>query len=273
MTDVVSNNYVVGKGRLYFDKFLDGTKTTTGERYFGNTPTLTNSTAISNLDHYDADQGMKVKDESIAISNDLTGAFSTDNINSENVALFFCGDTDQMVVTSATAVIDPNTPTISPGRYYQIGVSLDTPQGVRNVTNVKISKQIPPVLPATVPTWEPIVLANNVDVDLDRAKVYIESDAPDLVDGDILQFTYDQEASTRNLIIGKSDVIAGTLRFEAANPQGDNRDYFWPYVKITPDGDYALKGDDWQVLGFKFEVLKRDSATERVYIDGVGTAS
>jgi hypothetical protein len=37
-------------------------------------------------------------------------------------------------------------------------------------------------------------------------------------------------------------------------------------VQISPDGDFALKGDDWQAMTFSVEVLKLNDSTERQYI-------
>ena len=52
---MADNNYVLGRGKLYFDRFPDGTKTPTGERYFGNTPSFSMSLDSETLDHYNSD--------------------------------------------------------------------------------------------------------------------------------------------------------------------------------------------------------------------------
>lgn len=273
MAEASNNNYVVGRGRLKFDMFTPGTKVGIGERYFGNTPELTNSTSSDTLDHFDSDQGLKVKDASVDISNDLSGSFTTDNISPPNVALFFSGSTEKQTVVTATAVVDPDV-VVKRGFTYQLGVSTATPAGTRKVTNVLISTVVPAVVPTDPPVVTPIAPASypgNVDIDLARGNVYIELTAPLITDGTKLRITYDQGAYTSEIVIGKSTPAYGALRFESTNPVGKKQDFFWPYVKITPNGDYSLKGDDWQVLGFNFEVLKRDSNTERVYITDVPT--
>ena len=66
--------------------------------------------------------------------------------------------------------------------------------------------------------------------------------------------------------IERGSQATGALRFISSNPTGIQRDYYFPYVKISSDGDYALKGDDWQSMGFTFEALKLPGR-ERVYID------
>jgi hypothetical protein len=266
-------NYVLGKGRLFFDMFTAGTKVGVGERYLGNTPELSQSLAQDSLDHIDADQGLNVKDESITIKSDLKLTFKTDNINAENIAMFFGGDLSKLTVASALAVVNPDL-TVKRGLSYQLGADDTTPHGTRKITNVLISKVTPGALPADPPTVTPLAtLAGNVELDLERARVYVEIDAPNIADGDVLRVTYDQEAYTNEIVIAKGQQVGGALRFLANNPHGKNRDYFWPYAKITSNGDYALKGDSWQEMSFSVEVLKKDSATERAYIDSVAVTA
>ena len=75
---------------------------------------------------------------------------------------------------------------------------------------------------------------------------------------------YDEPAGTREVVISGSTAVEGSLRYIARNPVGKQIDYFWPWVKITPNGDFALKGDEWQQIPFTIEVLRR-SGYEAVY--------
>lgn len=258
-------DYVVGKGRLYFELFPTGTKSGNGELYFGNTPELSTTADSETLDHYDADAGLNVKDESITIENNVTGAFVTDNISPENVALFFSGDLTSATVAAATALEEEFV--AKRGRFIQLGTSEATPSGVRKVVNVVVAKLTPAPDPEDPPVSTPITPAGNLDIDLELGRVFIEPDAPDLADDDEIKITYDIEASTREVIVGKGTEIRGALRFISNNPVGTQKDYYWPYVKLTPNGDFALKGDEWQQIPFSFEVLKKDDQTERVYVD------
>lgn len=68
------------------------------------------------------------------------------------------------------------------------------------------------------------------------------------------------------VVIGRQDTIFGALTFEADNPVGDNKNYWFPYVNLSPNGNFALKGDTWQQMSFTAEALKRDNETQRVYV-------
>lgn len=261
--------YVIGKGRLHFDRFTPGTKIGTGERYLGNSPELSMSRSEEKLDHIDADEGLNIKDESITISNDISGAFKLDSIEPENVAMWFGGDINKATIVAALAIVEPDM-VIARGHTYQLGVTADMPSGTRKITNVLISLVTAPVVandPPVVTVLPPVEYDGNVEIDMDRARLYVESDAPDIPNGSKLRVTYDQEGVSREIIIAKGQEIRGALRFLSANPVGDRKDYFWPYVTVTSNGDYALKGDGWQEMSFNFEVLKKDGSTERVYID------
>ncbi|WOK01457.1 major tail protein with Ig-like domain [Pseudomonas phage UF_RH7] len=255
MRTPVEPNYVIGRGELHFNKFATGTKTGTGEMYFGNTPELSAASSIDTLDHYNSDHGLKEKDESVTLEDSQTLTFSTDHIAPENLALWFGGDLSTLAITAATGQTYSLGAVIL-GRSYQIGASATTPSGARKVTNVVVKKGATTVAPE-----------GNYEVDLELGRVYIESDATDVIEGDVLEVTFDQEAYSRQVIVGKAKEIRGALRFISDNPVGKQKDMFWPYVKITPNGDYALKGDEWQVMSFTVEVLKLNGTTERVYID------
>ena len=245
--------YVLGKGRLYFDYFPVGTKTSTGERYLGNTPELSVSSSQDTLDHYDADQGLNVKDESVTIQDDMTGQLVTDNIDLENVGLFFGGPPEKVTVAAATGVTETHAAKL--GRWIQLGTSQANPDGTRNIDNVVVKIGAATVTPA-----------NNYEVDLDLARVWIEADATGIDADDALIFTYDQVAGTKTTVIGTGAEVRGALRFVSTNPVGPKKDYFWPYIKLTANGDMSLKGDEWQQIPFSFEILKKDNVTQRVYI-------
>jgi hypothetical protein len=263
--------YVIGKGKLHFSKFAPGSKIGTGERYLGNSPELSMSRSQETLDHIDADEGLNVKDESITISNDISGAFKLDSIENANVAMWFGGDVSKSTIVAAPGLVEPDF-IVTRGMSYQLGKTVDMPSGTRKITNVLISLVTAAAIPADPPVVTALLPADydgNVEIDLERARLYIEPDAADIPNDSKLRVTYDQEGVSREIIIAKGDQIRGELRFLSTNPVGDRKDYFWPYVTITSNGDYALKGDGWQEMSFNFEVLKKDGSTERVYIDNV----
>ncbi len=354
----VPNDYVVGRGRLFFGQFVPGTRRATGQDYFGNTPELSLSQEEDTLDHYSSEGGVRIKDASVSLQNDSSGSFQVDNISDRNLALWFRGriiqhieagsvsasgtltlanavpanndkftingidvvfksanpvgmqvliagtigatatnlanfinDTPSLgvkatvagsvvTVTSRSAGVGGNAITLAKtfvtgangtvsaatlaggtdvseqlvgverGRWYQLGRSDVTPQGVRGIGTVSIAG----------------LSADSFVVEQATGRILIKPDAEDVVDGGTLTVSYGVSSGIEDVVIAKGESIEGELQFIANNAAGSNRDYFWPYVRLTPDGDFSLKGDDWQNMTFNFEILLRDELVERQYI-------
>lgn len=85
--------------------------------------------------------------------------------------------------------------------------------------------------------------------------------------GTDIEVDYVVAGHTRDRVISGSEPVEGAMMYVAFNPKGKNYDYYLPYVKITPNGDYALKGDEWQQIPFTIEALKPDNG-EAIYMDG-----
>lgn len=261
--DLNGKNYALGRGKIYFDRYPNGVTINAntvgeGERYFGNTPSFATTSTSEDLDHFDSDSGIRTKDDSVQLSFDRTGTITCDNISAENIALQFLSDGATTVTTASAVGEVDNFTDVKQGRFYQLGVSPTTPAGVRKISNVVIE------IAST-----PVTLAGNYEVDEELGRIYIEVGAPGIPDGTAdIEVTYDVAASTRESIVSKNTSIYGALRYVADNPKGTNRDFYFPYVKLTPDGDYAFKGDDWQVMTFAVEILKKASNIESVYVDG-----
>lgn len=258
--DLNGKNYTLGRGKLFFDRYPDGVNIVAatqgeGERYFGNTPSFATSSSSENLDHFDSDAGVRTKDDSVQLSFDRTGSITCDNISSENIALQFLGNAS--VVTQAAVTGATTSRAVKKGRFYQLGATTALPAGVRNVSNVTAKKG------ATT-----VAMSGNFEVDEALGRVFVEANAAGVTDDDVIEFTFDIAASTRDQVISGNKSIYGALRFVADNPKGANRDFFFPYVKLTPDGDYNFKGDDWQVMTFALEILKKASNIESAYVDG-----
>lgn len=260
LTTPDGKNYTLGRGKIYFAAYLPGTETPGPQRYLGNTPEFTTTTETEELEHYDSDNGINDKDDSVTTQVNRTGSLTTDNINLDNVALSFLGEKSTFSQTSATALTD--TVTAALGRYYQLGKTNTNPAGARHVTNIVVTKGVTPV-----------ALLNNIEVDLELGRIYIESDAPGIVAGDVLTVTYDQEAYTQNRVISSANAVIGELFFEGTSEKGLRLDYMWPKAKLTPNGDFNLKsGDDWATIPLNVEFLKK-AGLQAVYITDRGTVA
>jgi hypothetical protein len=313
------NNYTLGRGKLYFDKFASSSSVVlTGERYFGNTPSFGISVASTALDHFDADNGIKVKDDSVTLELNRTGTFVTDNIEPNNVSLFLLGVAGTQVQAAASGQTYA-IPGALQDRYYQVGASSSNPSGVRDITTVVVtapdgapaaranttaylvgafyvpaianahyykctiagtSAGAPPTFKTDGTTFADgtatfidmglIIKALTTDytVDTDMGRIYIVTGGG-ISAGEPLSVSYSTLAKSRSQIITAStSTIDGALRFIATNPKGIQTDYYMPKVRLSPNGEFQLKGDAWQQLSFNLEILKLSDTVEAVYADG-----
>lgn len=259
----MSKNYVIPKGKIFFDAFLAGVAITAatqgdGEVYFGNTPGASTNQTSETIDHYDSDSKVKVKDESVQLSIERKGTITIDDISANNLALYFQGSVGAVAQAAAVATIELRT--VKQGRSYQIGATPGNPTGIRSISNVVVKKGA---------SFATTVLApNNYTVDAALGRITILEDAPDIADNTPLQITYDNAAVSREQIVSGNNVIYGAVRVVADNPKGLNRDHYYPYVKLTPSGEYVLKADTWVQLEFEIEILQKAPTIAAVYIDG-----
>lgn len=253
------NNYTLGRGELYLAQFKPKTQLPRGERYFGNTPELGFSADQETLDHYNSDHGIRVKDKSVVLQMDYAGNFITDNISPQNLAFFYLGEASKVTAVAATAQAETlgGEDGVELGLFYQLGVKPGTPTGARALDNLEFTSA-----PHTT-------AVEGVDYSFDRELGRVSFIGGKFKDGEKPAVTYDVTASQRDLVITKGKSVEGALRYIARNPEeaGDNIDYFMPWVKITPNGDFNLKGDDWQQLSFNIEILKKPGM-EAIYADG-----
>lgn len=260
-------NHTLGRGKVFFGRFtqaqLDaGISDSTlpeGMVYIGNTPEFGQSASEESLDHFDSDAGVRVKDNSVSLQVDRTGSFQTDNISAKNLALQFMA-AGVLTVTQSSATAATYQRTVKRGMFYTVGESASVPTGVRNISNVVVAKG--------VGFGTNVVSANNWQVDEATGRIFILDAAADIPDDTLIQITYDAAAGTREQVVAGSRSIYGQLHFVADNPKGTNRDYLYPYVKLSPEGDFQLKGDNWQAMSFNFEALQKGTNVANLYVDG-----
>lgn len=254
-------NYTLGRGKLYFGKFADPiTQLVVDYRYIGNTPEFSLTIESETLDHFSSDEGIREKDDSVPLSVTRTGSFTADDIQVDNVALFFFGEAQVISQTSVASGTETFIG-VKKGRSYQLGQSASNPVGLRGITQAGFAV-------ATSPGGTELVAGTDYVMDFATGLLTIPLGST-IADNSTLAVTRAAAASTRDRVISGSTPVEGSLRYIARNPKGSDIDYIFPYVKITPNGDYALKGDEWQTIPFNFEALKpSNAALSAIYADG-----
>jgi len=261
----MANNYTLGRGKVHFARFKAGTQNPDGFFYIGNTPEFSLTIESETLDHYSSDEGIREKDDSVPLEVNRTGSLTTDNIDPKNVALFFFGSDSALTQASVAA----GTPTetimaINAGHSYKLGQTTNNPTGYMGIDETGFS----------VETDGAVAMAEGTDyaIDYDNGIITFLEGSIIAVDGANIEVTYAVAASTRERVISGSEPVEGAMMYVTKNPKGTDAVFYMPYVKITPNGDYALKGDEWQQIPLSLEILK-PTVGEAIYRDGTPTLS
>lgn len=249
----MANPYTLGRGKLYFRRA--GTE---GFRYFGNTPEVNISISEEKLEHFSSDEGVREKDLSIPLTANRTGSFITDSIKPENVALFFFGEISP-INQSLTPVSDEGIDDVQQDYLYQLGETPQAPAGVRGVGNVVVVSAVDPS-PA-------FIVDVDYTVDLDAGAIYIIPDGG-IVNGTDLLVDYNILAATYTRILSGATAVNGSLRYLESNAEGPDKVIFMESVNLSPNGDFALKGDELQQIPFTMEILK-PAVNAAIIVDGV----
>lgn len=372
--------YTLGRGRFHLARFRAGTQLSAGFRYIGNTPSASITVSNDALDHFDSDNGVNEKDDSVTLQTNRSMSLVTDNIVPENVALFFFGEVERVTQPAQNALTEVITD-IKHDHGYRLGTSTNNPTGFFGIEagNFEVSDGgAAPVRATGTLTYTGVgaegdivtvgvqdykmtaVLANPFDVligadaaasaqnlvaainaaagagvqygagtvanvdanatrvgavvtvralnagaggnDIDIASsvanitasgakltggagnVYVlgidydlEADfglltpkaEGSIPDGSDITVKYGVRASIRERVISGNQQVEGILMYQANNPKGKNINYYFPYVRIAPDGDYELKGDTWQQIPLSVEILKPKSGGAAILADGV----
>lgn len=254
-----SDAYTLGRGELHFSRFKTGTQIGEGYRYLGNSPEFSLSLETETLDHFNSDRGIREKDKSITLEVSRSGSLTLDEITEDNLAYYFFSQKGKEVITEAGGAVTAFAIAGAiPGRSYQLGETATDAIGDMKISPTGL------VVKKGSTTFE---LMDDYIVDYERGLLTIVEGGA-IVKDDDLTVDYTTLAATYNRVLSGSEKVEGALKYITRNATGEDRVYTMPYVTFAPNGDYAMKGDDWQNIPFTIEVLRK-GALEAIYINGL----
>lgn len=257
----MSNFYSLGRGEFHFSPFINSlTQVEKGFRFLGNAPEATLSREVETLDHFSSTDSVRRKDYSIPLSSALSGTITLDEIRTENLAYFVGGVASTVSTASGTG--KTSTFAASKGLTYQLGVSDATPAGLVNVSNVVVTGGAGPTT---------YVVTEDYLVDAARGTITITENS-DITEGQTVTVTFNHGAYSRSQVASNVSYIEGALRFYSKAPSGPRHDWYFPWVRMTPNGDFNLITEEWQTIPFTLEVMKKGALAE-VYVSGEALAS
>ncbi len=252
---MASEYLTLGRGKVHFAPFAAGTQTPTGFDFFGNCPAFNLNVAVEELTHMDSTGGLKEEDQSVITSRTVGGSIQCDDMLPKNLARWFLGTASTVTQAAIAAPTDETFAAVTPGATYRVGISDAAPTGLKKitVTNVEDDEVTPNVFTA----------GTDYVVDSERGTIQIV-DGGAITEGTNIIVSYTAATATYAQVISGQTDIEGALWFEAINAVGKNADYYLPYVKLRPEGDLALIGDDWISYSYTLRHLCRCSRSKPV---------
>lgn len=253
-----ADNLTLGKGELYLARCVG--EAFEGFRKIGNAPEFTLTFERENLEHFDSRSGINEKDADVTTQVTRTGTIVTDNINEDNLALFFFGDT-QTVVQAAQSIVNEEINGVVTNRTHVLGLDETNPTGLRNIDAGSVV-----VTDDTGTT----TFVQGTDYTLQVQNGFLEiPEGSNIPAGSDILVSYDVVASTRNRVISGGEQVIAQVMFVSDNGIGENRTVLLPRVSISADGDFAFIGDEFQTLSLAIEALKPSDGREAIYVDGI----
>jgi len=250
---VTSNaQLVVGRGELYFNRFAPGTKIGDGELYLGNTPGFALARDTEELARFTSYGGQRVEQSPLVLREMHTASIVTDNINMDNLSMWFSGDVETVNQADESAISE--TIVVTKGRFYQLGMTV-RPDGVRYVRDDI----------TFVRNGSPVTLTNNIFLDRESGRFQV-LETSSIPNGSSLLVTFRWRPALTRVLTPTPNLVEGSLRFISKNVTGLAKDVFFPNVQITPEGEFDLKSDQWQQFSFRLSVKKHTPAAEFFYI-------
>lgn len=253
----MANNLTIGKGELHFAPYKTGTQTPDGFYFVGNCPEFTLNRESDLLPHYDSTRGFRRKDEEITIESRMNGSISCDDVRPQTAALFLMGSEVTLSVASATGL---STIIVGArkGRSYQLGETSGQPSGARQVV---VTEVFLTSTPATI-----YVAGTDYTVDAELGLITILAGGS-IAENAGITVEFDQTAHTRQQVIASDNEAQGALKYISYNPIGQRLDYFFPMVKVRPNGDISLISEEWMTIPLTIEALYKDDLS-LCYLDG-----
>ena len=261
--------YVIPKGRVSIAEYVnpDDPRELEGWRYIGNTPGFEINFSSDSTPHIDADSGFEeVDDESISKITE-EGTLNVDNINGDNLALFFLGEasilTQDASDTALTEIIGPvkTDLTYLIGRKV-VGQSVLNPHGLRGLSDVVVST-IDNTDPENPVAGEALTEGVDYVALPDIGEVMILAGGA-IASGDSIWVSYKMTGTEQTQVISARTQRVAAIKFVAHNPKGTNWDFLIPKARFMPDGSFDLKSREWLNMSIKFTILSPGYGMESI---------
>lgn len=254
-----TQDYNLGRGILYVAPIDVATGRPKAYRDLGNATAFTITIDEETLEHLSSREGLKTVDKEVTISRAMSLGWTLDEINHENMGMFFGGvkstHTNPAVagITSYEWIVGNETSLtdLELGRWYDLRAS-----------NGNRAYDIDPTkITLTTTAGSPVTLVNGTDFKLDEVmgRVFFYSTSTAVAtaiaawQGINLVLTADATSKHVDQVGALTDSpIPVALKFVATNPANSDIQTEFQFHQVTakPEGEFSLIGDEWTTMEF-----------------------
>lgn len=242
-----TSDYVLGRGKVFFANLnADGTPDT--YRFLGNCPEFTTNVAVETLEHQSSQEGLKKTDKEVVTSQTINLTLTLDELNFDNIALFFSGEATSESNADDSSFADILlSGAVTLGRWYDI-------RDANGVRLYDISDSGDLTFGTTTGTPD-LVEGTDYELDLVMGRVFLLSTATNIQDGDDLYCNYTAGSPSTVATLSQVEAltqtsITGALKFILINPTDADHQTEMQFhsVSLKGEGDFSLIGDDWTTM-------------------------
>lgn len=229
--DVNGNNLLLGRGKIYFDRFASS-GARTGELFLGNCPTLEITPTPEDIKKYSSAAKAADLIATDVIRTTLALRIVGDEFSKENLAMALFGDTSLFTQTGSTVTGEAHNDVLQ-GRYY--------PLAHRDISVVTVK------VASTSKT-----LHSDYEIDASAGRIYIV-EGGGIVDGDDITVDYTYGTLSLPTVRGmNTSAVKGYMRFVGDPARGPKYELEIWRASVRADGAIGFLSDDyaqWTLTG------------------------
>lgn len=229
-----AENLLLGRGKLYFDRF-DANGGPTGEQALGNCTAVESDIQDEKREKFSSQVAESVKLKSVTVQRTVTVNITADEYSLENIALKVMGTKGELTQAQGVVTGETLTSSVVQGRWY--------PTEFRRIGNVVIAGAVEDT---------------DFEVDSVSGRIYVIPGGA-IAEESALVVQYDHDDATLDQVIGgNANTIEGSLRFIGDPAAGPALECIIHRCSVTPNGPLGLITDDYGNMQFAMEVLQHD---------------
>jgi hypothetical protein len=251
-----TNDYNLGRGKLYAAEIDTTTGMPKAYRFLGNAPEFSVSLEAETLEHQSSTGGLKVTDKEVTISQTMNVSLTLDEINFENLALFFSGAKATHTNPHTAGAVNMRIPTanVELGRWYDIVNGTGT-DNVPAADDDRVYDLDPSTVSVTDTLDNAYTAGTDYILDTEFGRIFFPSTGS-IDTGDNVDITIAQDAAqqaTINEVRGLTQTsVAVALKFISENPANNDRktEFQFHQINLKAEGDFGLISDEYTQMTF-----------------------